>query len=102
MINKAICVISKTHKKCKEFSNTLKELWGEPMMNGVGITTYDDICNPNTSIIMEKYNISSLPSLILVDEKEDEICKISGNVDIATLNDIIGDIMNGKYNWSLR
>ena len=41
-------------------------------------------------------------SLILVDEKEDEICKISGNVDIATLKDIIGDIMNGKYNWSLR
>lgn len=101
MIVKAICVTSKTFKKCNEFLKTLESLKKDSILGDVNVDICD-VSDDDTSIIMEKYNVSSLPSLILIGKDDAEMCKISGNVDKTVIEEIIKDIIDGKYNWSMR
>lgn len=96
MINKIIVITSIMHKRCNDSMKIVNELL-ENELKDIESNIYDINKEP---IIAEKYNISLVPSMILFDDGE-YICKISGNVGKENIIEIIKDINNGKYNWSM-
>ena len=96
MINKIIVITSIMHKRCNDSMKAINGLL-ENELKDIESNVYDINKEP---IIAEKYNISLVPSMVLFEDGE-YICKLSGNVGKENMIEVIKDIMNGKYNWSL-
>ena len=96
MINKIIVITSIMHKTSNDSMKALNEIL-ENELKHIESNVYDINKEP---IIAEKYNISLVPSMILFDDGE-YICKLSGNLGKENIIEVIKDINNGKYNWSL-
>ena len=96
MINKIIVITSIMHKRCNDSMKAVNGLL-ENELKDIESNVYDINKEP---IIAEKDNISLVPSMVLFDDGE-YICKLSGNVGKKNIIEVIKDINNGKYNWSL-
>ena len=96
MIKKIIDAKASWCGPCHVFANTFKKVSEMEKYKDIEFKSVDIEDDDEGETIVEKYNIRSVPTILLLNENDEIIYKLSGNVPIGDLIDIIDNAMEQK------
>lgn len=80
---------------CEEFKNIFEQVRNIDKYNGIFFESYD-IADDEGSKLVEKYQVHGIPTTILLDENNELIEKIIGNIENDEFVEIIDNRLNTK------
>lgn len=80
---------------CRVFANTFKKVSEMEEYKDIEFKSID-IESDEGELYVEKYNIRSVPTILLLDENDDIIYKLSGNIPLDEFVGIINNAMEQK------
>ena len=95
MIKKIVDAKASWCGPCRVFANTFKKVSEMEKYKDIEFKSID-IEEDEGELYVEKYNIRSVPTILLLDENDNIIYKLSGNVPIGDFIDIIDNAMEQK------
>ena len=95
MIKKIVDAKASWCGPCRVFANTFKKVSEMEKYKDIEFKSID-IEEDEGELYVEKYNIRSVPTILLLNENDEIIYKLSGNVPIGDLIDIIDNAMEQK------
>ena len=95
MIKKIVDAKASWCGPCRVFANTFKKVSEMEKYKGIEFKSID-IEEDEGELYVERYNIRSVPTILLLDENDNIIYKLSGNVPIDDFIDIIDNAMEQK------
>lgn len=81
---------------CRVFASTFKNVSEMEEYSGIEFKSIDIENDEDGELMVEKYQIRSVPTTILADENGDVIYKLMGNVPLKDLIDIINKTLEDK------
>ena len=96
MIKKIIDAKASWCGPCHVFANTFKQVSEMKKYKDIEFKSVDIEDDDEGETIVEKYNIRSVPTILLLNENDEIIYKLSGNVPIGDFIDIIDNAMEQK------
>lgn len=81
---------------CRVYADTFKKASEMEEYKGIEFKSIDIENDEDGEILVEKYQIRSVPTTILADENGDVIYKLMGNVPLKDLTDIINKTLEDK------
>ena len=96
MIKKIVDAKARWCGPCRVFANTFKKVSEMEKYKDIEFKSVDIENDDEGETIVEKYNIRSVPTILLLDENDNIIYKLSGNVPIDDFIDIIDNAMEQK------
>ena len=80
---------------CRVFANTFKKVSEMEEYKDIEFKSID-IESDEGELYVEKYNIRSVPTILILDENDNIIYKLSGNVPLNDFVDMINNAMEQK------
>ena len=80
---------------CRVFANTFKKVSEMEEYKDIEFKSID-IESDEGELYVEKYNIRSVPTILLLDENDNIIYKLSGNIPLEDLVSMINNAMEQK------
>jgi thiol-disulfide isomerase/thioredoxin len=95
MIKKIVDASASWCGPCRVFANTFKKVSEMEKYKGIEFKSID-IEEDEGELYVEKYNIRSVPTILLLDENDNIIYKLSGNISLDDFVDMINNAMKQK------
>ena len=92
-VKKIILLYINECEPCEEFKNIFEQVKNIDKYNGISFESYD-IADDEGSKLVEKYQVHGIPTTILLDENDDQLEKIIGNVEKDEFVEIIDERLN--------
>jgi len=80
---------------CRVFANTFKKVSEMEQYKDIEFKSIDIENDEDADLLVAKYQVKSIPTIILADENGDVIYKLMGNVPLKDFTDIIDKAING-------
>ena len=74
---------------CRVFANTFKKVSEMEEYKDIEFKSVDIENDEDADILVAKYNIRSVPTILLLDENDEAIYKLMGNVSLKDFTDVI-------------
>ena len=78
---------------CRVFAKTFEKVSEMEEYKDIEFKSLDVEEDEDGELMSEKFNIKSVPSTVLLDENDELIYKISGNISLTDFTSIINDAM---------
>ena len=95
MIKKIVDASASWCGPCRVFANTFKKVSEMEEYKDIEFKSID-IESDEGELYVEKYNIRSVPTILLLDENDNIIYKLSGNISLDDFVDMINNAMKQK------
>ena len=95
MIKKIVDAKASWCGPCRVFANTFKKVSEMEEYKDIEFKSID-IESDEGELYVEKYNIRSVPTILLLDENDNIIYKLSGNISLDDFVDMINNAMKQK------
>jgi thiol-disulfide isomerase/thioredoxin len=95
MIKKIVDASASWCGPCRVFANTFKKVSEMEKYKGIEFKSID-IEEDEGELYVEKYNIRSVPTILLLDENDNIIYKLSGNIPLDDFVSMINNAMEQK------
>lgn len=95
MIKKIVDAKASWCGPCRVFANTFKKVSEMEKYKGIEFKSID-IEEDEGELYVEKYNIRSVPTILLLDENDNIIYKLSGNIPLDDFVSMINNAMEQK------
>ena len=95
MIKKIVDASASWCGPCRVFANTYKKVSEMEEYKDIEFKSID-IESDEGELYVEKYNIRSVPTILLLDENDNIIYKLSGNISLDDFVDMINNAMKQK------
>ena len=96
MIKKIIDAKASWCGPCHVFANTFKKVSEMEKYKDIEFKSVDIEDDDEGETIVEKYNIRSVPTILLLDEDDNIIYKLSGNIPLDDFVSMINNAMEQK------
>lgn len=80
---------------CKVFAKTFEKVSEMEQYKDIQFESMDI---EDDEILVEKYSIRNVPTTLIFDENDNLVYKLSGNVPLKDLTDVIDNAINGNVN----
>lgn len=81
---------------CRVFASTFKKVSEMEEYKGIEFKSIDIENDEDGELMVEKYQIRSVPTIVLADENGDIIYKLMGNVPLKDFTDIINKALEDR------
>ena len=81
---------------CRAFASTFKRVSEMDEYKGIEFKSIDIENDEDGELMVEKYQIRSVPTIVLLDENNDVIYKLMGNVPLKDFTEIINKTLEEK------
>jgi len=93
MVKKIIDMSASWCGPCRVFAKTFEKVSEMEEYKDIEFKSLDVEEDEDGELMSEKFNIKSVPSTVLLDENDELIYKISGNISLTDFTSIINDAM---------
>lgn len=93
MVKTIIKISSKTCAPCFLFAETFKKTSELEQYRNIEFKTLD-VTDDDTSILIEKYGIRNVPTTLILDENDELVYKLIGNIPLDEFTSVIDNAIN--------
>ena len=94
-INRIIKLGASWCQPCHVFAKTFEKVAEMEKYNGIEFKEVDIENDEDAEILVEKFGIRSVPTTLILDEEDNLIYKLIGNVSMNDFTDVLDKAING-------
>lgn len=79
---------------CRAFASTFKKVSEMEQYKDIEFKSIDIEADEDGELLTEKYNVRSVPTIVLLDENEEVVYKLMGNVSLKDFTEVINKANN--------
>lgn len=96
MLKKVTKVSAKWCPPCRLYAETFKKVSEDPEFKDITFTNVDIDDDSTDEAFLERYMVKTVPTTLLLDEEDNLLYKMTGNVSEAMLREVIQGPVSGK------
>jgi thiol-disulfide isomerase/thioredoxin len=79
---------------CRAFASTFKKVSEMEQYKDIEFKSIDIEADEDGELLTEKYNVRSVPTIVLLDENDEIVYKLMGNVSLKDFTEVINKANN--------
>ena len=79
---------------CRAFADTFKKVSEMEQYKDIEFKSIDIEADEDGELLTEKYNVRSVPTIVLLDENDEIVYKLMGNVSLKDFTEVINKANN--------
>lgn len=79
---------------CRAFASTFKKVSEMEQYKDIEFKSIDIEADEDGELLTEKYNVRSVPTIVLLDENDEVVYKLMGNVSLKDFTEVINKANN--------